>query len=138
MRKNHCTSLNVYQHKLEEEKEENCRLCKEKVETSEHLICECPVLEGRRMEEFHDKKVEPNMMVEDPEKCRKILSKVFSELAWDPGGREQPDQRLQPKEEEEFATVRRDTILGTQIMKKMVIEFGHIRIQGIKKDIPNK
>ena len=39
MRTNHCTSLKVYQHKLEEEKEKNCRLCKEKVETSEHLIC---------------------------------------------------------------------------------------------------
>jgi len=83
LRTNHSAELGYYQRKLNNEEEGKCRLCQEEEETSEHLVCECPGLEMERREIFLDIKPKCNVLVEDPERSRKILSRVFKELTWE-------------------------------------------------------
>jgi len=83
LRTNHSAELGYYQKKINNEEEGKCRLCHDKEETSEHLVCDCPGLEMTRREIFLDTELPYSVLVEDPERSRKILSKVFKDLMWE-------------------------------------------------------
>ena len=51
----------------------------EAAETIEHVLCECPALEARRMRIFREHVVMKDM-VDQPEKCRQFLVARFEKL----------------------------------------------------------
>jgi len=78
MRTNHHSQLNYYRNKINHEESNLCRLCEEEIETSEHLVCYCTMLRGKRMQIFGEEIIKEEEMVKSPEKCKNLLEKVFS------------------------------------------------------------
>ena len=80
LRTGHAKELKLYRKFIKIEEDEICDGCGYEEETIHHLICNCPALESRRRMITH-KKLTIDMMVSDPEICRRILEDKVMKLA---------------------------------------------------------
>ncbi len=78
LRTGHAMELKAYRHKIEKEDDPNCEHCGVP-ETIEHVLCKCSALDEARARNWEGE-VTIQMMVEEPEVCRKILSSRFPTL----------------------------------------------------------
>ena len=81
LRTDHAKELKSYRHRiLHTEESAECEKCGLEDETTMHILCRCPALMRIRMEEFPDEDVTRDMMVERPDRCRRILGERFPDL----------------------------------------------------------
>ena len=81
LRTEHAKELKSYRHRmLETEDTATCELCGLEDETTMHILCRCPAHEKVRREEFPDERITKEMLVERPEKCRRVLEDRFPDL----------------------------------------------------------
>ena len=80
LRTGHCKELADYRFIIDKEDDDSCERCDlERPETTEHILCVCPALDHERVRKIYGK-VTIDMMVTNPEACRKILAKRFDGL----------------------------------------------------------
>ena len=80
LRTGHCKELANYRWRIEKEDNETCRECDSgESETIEHVLCKCPAMELERVRQVEGI-VTMELMVTNPEACRKILQRRFSGL----------------------------------------------------------
>ena len=82
LRTDHAKELANYRYRIGTEKSPNCEQCGVP-ETLEHVLCHCSILEEARVRNWHGK-VTVNMMISEPEICRKILQQRFPKLKYPP------------------------------------------------------
>jgi len=80
LRSGHAKELKAYRKFIQTEEDAACDLGGEEDETIKHVLCDCPAHEASRRREF-ESRVEVKMLVEDPDKCRKILAQRYKRLA---------------------------------------------------------
>ena len=79
LRTGHCKLLKKYRFLIDLEDNATCDQCHEGEETLEHVLCRCPALELNRRRHTEGE-VTVDMMVTDPETCRRILKGRFPDL----------------------------------------------------------
>ena len=80
LRCDHATELKSYRKRIKLDAEDICIYCDmDAVDNIQHVLCECPALEGKRVR-LHTEKFTASMMVTHPEICRKLLATRFTEL----------------------------------------------------------
>ena len=78
IRSGHAKELKHHRHFINMEENSDCE-CGEGKETIEHVLCHCPILGAKRRREHHEEmKIE--MLADEPEICRRILSARFDKL----------------------------------------------------------
>ena len=77
LRTGHCKELGNYAYMIEIADDPFCE-CGD-VETIDHVLCKCPILETTRRRLFGGP-VSLSQLVTEPEKCRKLLSQRFTGL----------------------------------------------------------
>ena len=78
LRSGHAKELNYYSWLIEKDEDPSCKCGAEK-ETIEHVISECPLLDEKR-KVLKLQNIKTDIMVKDPEKCRKLLEERFPGL----------------------------------------------------------
>ena len=78
MRTDHSKLLNYYLHKIGTWDTPNCETCGV-IENIRHMLCDCPTLEEARARNWHGK-VSIEMMVTEPDVCRRILAFRYRQL----------------------------------------------------------
>lgn len=79
LRTDHAKELKIYQKKIENIEDATCEVCGEGDETIKHVLCQCPGLaDERRKLRSGEWKIQ--MMVTEPEICRKLLQQRFHGL----------------------------------------------------------
>ena len=80
LRSDHATELKVFRKRIGVDAEDKCIHCEmDAVENIEHVLCKCPHLEEKRIRE-HPDKFKTEMLVTEPEVCRRLLSTRFAKL----------------------------------------------------------
>ena len=79
LRTGHSKELAQYRYLIEKEEAPECA-CGEEEETTEHVLCRCPLLQPTR-EKLQLGVITPDRMVTDPESCRMLLSVRFPDLS---------------------------------------------------------
>ena len=80
LRSDHATELKVFRKRIGLDSEDICIHCDmDAVETIEHVLCKCPQLEEKRNRE-HPGKFNTEMLVTNPEVCRRLLSSRYTKL----------------------------------------------------------
>ena len=79
LRTGHTQELKDWSYKIDEADDPACE-CGHEKETTEHLLCECPMLDGARRRYSEGRKVSMEHMITEPEMCRRILLTRFPEL----------------------------------------------------------
>ena len=70
-------------------------MCQTEKETIQPVLCRCPALKEERVRRFEGGVVTIDMMVTEPEKCRRTLMKRFKNLTFDPGGSQPKTQNTE-------------------------------------------
>ena len=79
LRTDHCKELRYYRYLIEKDDFPYCECGTGEEQTLEHVLCRCPALEERRQRQIGGD-VTMDMMVSEPEQCRKILEGRIPEL----------------------------------------------------------
>ena len=80
LRTGHAIELKSYAKFVGKEEDGSCPLCEMEDDKIQHVLCRCPGLEARRRK-LSNEPFRTDMMVSQPELCRKLLEQRFSELA---------------------------------------------------------
>lgn len=78
LRTGHAKQLAYYRYLIEKEDSPEC-LCGEGEETTEHLLCQCKLMQPTR-DRLLIRNPTPEWLVKEPDKCRALLSARFPEL----------------------------------------------------------
>ena len=81
LRTDHAKELKEFRYRiLKTEETPDCDLCGLEAETSMHILSRCPAHAKIRREEFPDGVVTRDMIVQKPDKCRRIMGERFKDL----------------------------------------------------------
>jgi ribonuclease HI len=81
LRSDHAKELNYYREKIKTSDTADCDTCGV-VENIKHVLCDCPTLEEARVRNWYGK-VSIDMMVTEPDVCRRILAHRYKALKID-------------------------------------------------------
>jgi ribonuclease HI len=80
LRSNHAKELKHYQHRLGTEPDALCSCGTGDEETIDHLLIRCPRVDDAREKHCPGTRMKEEMLVTEPERCRKILATLYARL----------------------------------------------------------